>query len=74
MAETASINNMCADRTCSTCGYSGPADDFYGTSTECRGCKRERSRSNREVIAHKVALADRLLNLVERLADRGSLS
>ena len=73
MTEAASLDNACTDRTCSTCGYSGPVGDFYDTSAECRDCKRSRSRLNRVVTAQKVALADRLLDIVERLAERGAI-
>lgn len=61
-------------RTCPTCGHARKPDEFYETSVECRDCKRERSRANRNLIAQKVALADRLLDLVERLAERGALT
>jgi len=66
MNETAASRLL--DRTCPTCDYSGPAEDFYGSSPECRKCKRTRSRLDRAVIAEKVALADRLLALVDRMA------
>jgi len=68
MADTAFLEGKC-----STCGRTGGPDEFYGGSTECRPCKRNRSRQNRLVIAQKVALAERLLDIVERLAGQGSL-
>lgn len=69
MNETALLGTATTGRTCSTCGHSGPADDFYESSPECRECKRNRSRLNRALVAEKVALADRLLALVERMTD-----
>lgn len=68
MVNETSSDTALADRTCTTCGHSGPPSDFYKSSPECRKCKRNRSRTNRAVIADKVALADRLLALVERIA------
>jgi hypothetical protein len=65
--ETASTNS------CLTCGFTGEADEFYEASSECRRCKRERSRRNRQVTALKVALADRFIELVAQLADEGAL-
>lgn len=64
-----SSDTVNSNRTCSTCDHSGPADDFYESTPECRKCKRTRSRLNRAVIAEKVALAERFLDLVERIAD-----
>jgi hypothetical protein len=57
--------------TCPSCGEIRKPDEFYATSTECRSCKKRRSQQNRADAAQKVALADRLLDVLERLADQG---
>jgi hypothetical protein len=59
--------------TCGTCGITGGPNEFYEGSSECRGCKRERSRRNRQTTALKVALADRVIDFVRQLADEGAL-
>lgn len=58
-------------RTCPTCGHARNPDEFYETSVECRPCKRARSRRNRALVASKVALADRLIEVLERLVAQG---
>lgn len=60
-----------AATTCSTCGLSRAPGDFYANSTECKPCKRRRSQENRAAVAVKVALADRLLVILDRLAAQG---
>lgn len=57
--------------TCSTCFEVRPYADFYAGSTECKPCKRQRSQENRVAAAGKVLLADRLLDVLERLAEQG---
>ena len=60
-----------AASTCPTCGQARQPEEFYASSAECRSCKRERSQQNRAVAAQKVALVDRLIDVLERLADQG---
>lgn len=62
-----------ASRSCSTCSAAGGPDDFYKDSTECKPCKRGRSRQNRQLNAQKIILADRLLDIVGNLAVEGWL-
>lgn len=57
--------------TCPTCRSPRPPDEFYATSTECRSCKRQRSQQNRANAAVKIAIAERLIAALERLADQG---
>jgi hypothetical protein len=56
---------------CSTCGRDWSPKDFYATSTECRPCKRDRSRTNRALAARKIALAERLIDALIDLAAQG---
>lgn len=56
---------------CPTCGRPWSAEDFYDSSVECRPCKRDRSRRNRLATARKVALAERFVETLVRLADQG---
>ncbi|MET0956391.1 MAG: hypothetical protein ABWY68_10615, partial [Cryobacterium sp.] len=56
---------------CPTCGLARSPEEFYATSAECRPCKRQRSQQNRSSAAQKVALVDRLLAVLERLAEQG---
>ena len=65
--------NQSATRACPTCGDDRDESEFYETSVECRECKRERSRQNRQLTAQKVQLADRLLDIVGHLAVEGWL-
>jgi hypothetical protein len=60
-----------AAKTCPTCKLVRKSEHFYAASAECRDCKRLRSQLNRSTAAQKVALADRLLEMVERLVDQG---
>ena len=62
-----------ATQTCTTCETAGGPDDFYQGTTECKPCKRDRSRQNRELNARKIGLADRFLDLVWQLANEGLL-
>lgn len=65
------VNNESAVTICSTCGCLGAPDEFYGTSTECRTCKRTRSQQNRLIAARKIALAERFIDVVMELARQG---
>lgn len=56
---------------CPTCRLPRQLDEFYASSAECRSCKRQRSQQHRASAALKVALADRLIDVLERLADLG---
>jgi hypothetical protein len=60
-----------ATMACPTCGNVRRRDEFYAASTECRECKRERSQQNRVLASQKIALADRLLDLIDRLTQQG---
>lgn len=57
-----------AGRPCPTCQRPWSAEDFYGSATECRPCKRERSRQNRLVAARKIALAERFVDVLVNMA------
>lgn len=63
---------------CPTCRQSKTAGEFYSGCSECKDCKRGRSRSNRAVQARKIAafeaFADILLALADRAADQPSRS
>lgn len=56
---------------CSACGRAWSAEHFYDSSTECRLCKRIRSRDNRLLAARKIALAERFVDTLARLAEQG---
>jgi hypothetical protein len=60
-----------ATMACLTCSRVLRCDDFYAGSTECRSCKRLRSQQNRALAAQKVALADRLIDALDRLLQQG---
>lgn len=56
---------------CPTCGRPWSPEEFYTSSTECRPCKRDRSRQNRLVAARKIALAERVVDVLADLAGQG---
>jgi methylphosphotriester-DNA--protein-cysteine methyltransferase len=60
-----------AAATCPTCGQDREPEEFYAGSTECKPCKRDRSQQNRAAAAQKVTVVDRLIEVLERLADQG---
>jgi hypothetical protein len=49
-------------RICPTCDRDETEADFYAVGTECRDCKRARSRRNRRETARKLAIAERLID------------
>jgi hypothetical protein len=57
-------------RRCPTCRQSKAPGEFYSTGTECKDCKRDRSRQNRAVQARKIAFAERLVEALYDLAGR----
>jgi hypothetical protein len=57
--------------TCSTCGLARSSGEFYANFSECKPCKRQRSQGHRAAATVKVALADRLLAVLEHLASQG---
>lgn len=54
-------------KSCSTCSRQWAEDEFYENCSECKGCKRQRSRRNRATQARKVAVAERLVDLLALL-------
>ncbi len=66
MLQTTPINAPCP-----TCERAWSADDFYAGCTECKTCKRSRSRHNRAVNARKLALAERMVDALVALAEQG---
>ena len=57
-------------RRCPSCRASKPAGEFYAGCTECKACKRDRSRSNRAVQARKIAAFERFVDALIVLADK----
>jgi hypothetical protein len=49
---------------CPTCDRPWSRDDFYKSCSECKTCKRARSRRHRMEQARKVAMAERLVDLL----------
>jgi hypothetical protein len=56
---------------CRSCTEIRPADHFYESATECVTCKKERSRQARLIAARKIALAERVIDLLAEVASRG---
>lgn len=54
-------------RGCVTCDRPWAAAEFYENCSECKECKRQRSRRNRAAQARKVAVAERLVDLLALL-------
>lgn len=55
---------------CRTCGQHKPATAFYDGCTECKTCKRSRSKRNRAMQARKIAAFERFVDVLFVLADR----
>jgi hypothetical protein len=56
-----------ATNCCSTCSRPWAEDEFYENCSECKDCKCQRSRRNRATQARKVAVAERLVDLLALL-------
>ena len=54
-------------RECPNCGPL-PASEFYAGCSECKSCKRQRSKDHRAVQARKLAIAERLVDVLADLA------
>lgn len=61
-----------AQRPCRTCDRPWAKNEFYEDCTECKSCKRDRSRRNRAEQARKVAVAERLVDLLAVLTVRAN--
>lgn len=59
-----------AHKPCSKCQRPWDAKEFYDGCSECKVCKRKRSRDHRAIQARKVALAERLIDVLADLAAR----
>jgi hypothetical protein len=57
-------------RRCPTCRGSKPVGEFYVGCSECKDCKRTRSRTNRAVQARKIAAFERFVDALITLADK----
>ena len=55
---------------CPTCKRPWDAEAFYANCAECKECKRQRSKDNRTVQARKIAVAERLIDVLADLASR----
>lgn len=56
---------------CRTCGHIRPVSDFYESATECTTCKKDRSRQTRLLAARKIALAERVVDMLADLVSAG---
>lgn len=56
-----------ATKSCSTCSRPWVEGEFYENCSECKDCKCQRSRRNRAAQARKVAVAERLVDLLALL-------
>lgn len=57
-------------RPCRTCKQDQPATAFYDGCSECKACKRSRSKQNRALQARKIAAFERFVDVLFTLADR----
>lgn len=55
---------------CPTCTRPWSEDDFYANCSECKTCKRARSRQHRMDQARKLALAERFMDVLAELATK----
>lgn len=59
-------------RTCPTCNVSKPQDAYYRNCSECRECKKARSRNARLLQARKLAAFERFVGLLFDLSVRSA--
>jgi hypothetical protein len=57
-------------RPCRTCDRPWASEEFYEGCSECKACKRDRSRRNRAAQARKIAAFERFVDVLIVLADR----
>lgn len=57
-------------RRCTTCRQHKPAGEFYSGVSECKACKRDRSRRHRADQARKIAAFERFVDVLFTLADK----
>lgn len=55
---------------CRTCDRPWAEGAFYANCSECKECKRQRSRQNRAAQARKLAVAERLIDVLSVLVSR----
>lgn len=65
------MTNQLPGAPCRTCERPLPPDEFYAGTTECRDCKKERSRQSRLLAARKIAFAERVIDLLIDLTGQG---
>lgn len=56
-------------RPCRTCRQPKPTTAFYDGCSECKSCKRDRSKRNRAMQARKIAAFERFVDVLFALAD-----
>lgn len=59
-----------AQRSCPTCSRPWAEKDFYENCSECKPCKRDRSRRNRAAQARKIAAFERFVDVLAALTAR----
>lgn len=57
-------------RRCPTCCQAKAVGDFYVGCSECKACKRSRSKRNRAEQARKIAAFERFVDALIVLADK----
>lgn len=69
-SQSGETQSVVSTRPCRTCGENKPAAAFYDGCSECKTCKRDRSKRNRAMQARKVAAFERFVDVLFALADR----
>ena len=59
-------------RPCRSCKKDQPATAFYDGCSECKTCKRNRSKRNRALQARKIAAFERFVDVLVVLADHAA--
>lgn len=59
---------------CRTCSRRWAEDAFYANCSECKACKRDRSRRNRALQARKVAAFERFVDVLVVLSAKADAS
>ncbi len=63
-------DSVADQRRCPTCRSTKSADEFYAGCSECKDCKRGRSRRHRADQARKLAAFERFVDVLVVLADK----
>ncbi len=66
------MTEVATERECPTCDTSKPQQAFYRNCSECKDCKKARSKNARLLQARKLAAFERFIGLLFDLSSRAA--